>query len=105
MNSTQILSRRESGRKVDFRVDPSPGSPYDQLRRLGSLLGQQDTGPDEIENCDEALIAYREYCYRKIYTSTTHAQFLEIDALDPASIDWAIAIHAVDAENYKNNRK
>jgi hypothetical protein len=106
METYQILSRRNAERKVSFAPDrDAPTSPYAQLRRLSSLLTDHYLGPDDITDCDTAVTYWREFLYRKIFTGTSHEQFLETDANDPEAIDWLIAVAAVDTEHYQAKRK
>ena len=102
MKASQILSRR-TARRVDFRPDADQDSPHAQLRRLASLLGDRFSGPEDLD--DESLDHYREYIYRKIFTGTTHEQFVELDESDPTHIDWAIATHEVESENFRNSKR
>lgn len=104
MKASQILSRRTE-RKVDFRPDPEDEkSPDAQLRRLASLLKASYIGPDN-DLQDTALDQWREYLYRKIFTGTSHAEFLDVNKNDPAHIDWAIAVHEVEAENFRSQKR
>ena len=106
MQSYQILSRRNSERRVNFGPAPDDASSPDvQLRRLSSLLNEHYLGSDNIQGCDRVLDAYRELTYRKIFTGTTHEQFLATDKDDPEAIDWLIAVHAIDAEHFQSKRK
>lgn len=105
MNNSQLISRRNTERKVDFRPDPDPSSPFAQLRRLSTFMKQEVPGPDDIEGCDAALDALREYTYRKIFTGTTHDEFLHVDATDPAHIDWAIATHLVESDHFQSRKQ
>ena len=104
MHSYQILSRRADS-KVNFGPEMAEGSPSAQLRRLSALLAEHYLGPDVIKGCDEALSFYREMIYRKIFTGTTHEQFVATDSHAPEAIDWLIAVHAVDVEHYQTKRK
>jgi hypothetical protein len=103
---TSILSRRNDERKVDFRVNPDAAetSPGVQLRRLSALLESRTLTPDDLE-CDDAIEAWREYLYRKIFTGTTHEQFVTLDRESPESIDWQIAVAGADTAAYKNNAR
>ena len=103
MKASQILSRRTQ-REVDFRPDTEPNSPDAQLRRLASLLKESYIGPNNDLD-DEALEHWREYLYRKIFTGTSHDEYLAINKTDPAHIDWQISIHEVEAENFRNRSK
>ena len=104
METYQILSRR-AGQKVDFSPDQASGSPDAQLRRLSALLRESYIGPNEITDCDTALQYLREYTYRKVFTGTTHEQFLVTDETDPKAVDWLIAIAATDAAAYQYNKR
>jgi hypothetical protein len=105
LNSTQILSRRSDDRKVNFAPDTARGSPYDQLRRLSALLKANTLGPDDITDCEDAINAWRELLYRKIFTGTSHEQYVRLDETEPEAIDWLISVHSIDAEAYRNNRQ
>ena len=105
MHSYQILSRRIADQKVDFAVDKTPGSPSDQLRRLSALLNHDYVVPDTINDCADAVGFWREFLYRKIFTGTSHEQFLETDSDDPKAVDWLIAVAAIDTEAYQSKRK
>lgn len=102
----QILSRRDSARKVDFRPDADPESPFAQLRRLEVYLDRKNPGADDITDCTQAIGAYREYLYRKLFTSATHEEYLALDAESPETIDWLIATGEVaDAHYRRSNEK
>ena len=103
MDSTQILTRRP-GATVDFSASAKPGTPSAQLRHLAGLLQASAIGPDEIQGCDEALAWYREFLYRKIFTGTSHDEFVNLNKTAPEAIDWLIAVHGVDAENYRRRK-
>ena len=103
MKSFQMLSRRRSPDKVDFSpADPGGSSPFAQLRRLAAFLKQESAPLDDFEGMDESMNAYREYLFRKIFTSTTHQEFLDTPA---ETVDWLIAVAAIDSEHFRNNRK
>ena len=107
MNNSTIFSRRDTDRKVDFRPDLEPGSPFDQARRLSTYLqvGEAHVFDDsDITDCPDALEALREYQYRKIFTGTSHADFLSLDKSDPEHIDWAIRIHEIESANHQASR-
>ena len=104
METYQILSRR-AGHRVDFSPDQADGSPDHQLRRISAFLRESYIGPDEISDCDTALKYLREYTYRKIFTGTTHEQFLFTNEADPTAVDWLIAIAATDAAAYQYNKR
>ena|ERR1022692_1061297 len=105
MKLYDILSRRPVVDKVDFSPDPTPGAPARQLHKLVALLSASNLGPDDIEDCAEGLTFLREFSYRKIFTGTTHEQFLETDRTDPKAIDWLIAVAGVDNEHYQSSRR
>lgn len=105
MKLYQILSRRQADDKVDFAPDLTPASPHKQLLKLAALLAHTELGADDIIDCDEAIQYMREFSYRKIFSGTTHEQFLETDRSDPKAIDWLIAVSCVDTEHYKNNKR
>lgn len=103
MKSFQLLSRRHSTAKVDFHPDnPRGKSPWAQLCRLSDALKATIAPSDDYEEMDDALDAYREYLFRKIFTSTTHQEFLDTPA---ETVDWLIAVAAIDSEHFRNNRK
>ncbi len=105
MNHVQIFSRRNTEHKTDFRPDdPKGDSPYAQLRRLSAYMESNNAPPTDITDCNKALSYLRELCYRKIFTGTSHADFVELDNTDPEAIDWLIAVHSVDASNHQNKR-
>ena len=107
MHSYQILSRRRSKGKVDFRPDDPDGkSPYAQLRHFARLLEGVDPLPlEDPADLDDALDAYREFLYRKIFGGTTHDDFLALDSEDPQRIDWLLAVAAKDTEHFRNTKK
>lgn len=105
MDNTQIFSRRQSDQKVDFRPDLGKDSPYGQLRRLSALLELELLPADDVTDCDEGISYLREYAYRKVFTGTTHEQFLATDAAFPEAVDWLLAVAVVDAEHYRNQQK
>jgi hypothetical protein len=105
MNHAQLLSRRPVADKVDFRIDLDPESPYAQLRRLEVYLDERNVGPDDLSDCPEALNYWREYQYRKLFTGTTHEEFIALDESDPKAIDWLCAIHEIVAERFQQRRK
>lgn len=97
----QLFSRRDSEEKVDFRPDADPKSPFAQLRRLEVYLERKNADADDLTDCTDALNAYREYLYRKVFTGTTHEQFL---AEDPEVVDWLLAISEIDAIHFQQRR-
>ena len=107
MRNTQLFSRRDVDRKVDFRpTDLDPQSPSTQLRRLQSHLSaapELATG-DDILDCPDAMAYLREYAYRKIFTGTSHEDFLALDASDPEAIDWLIAVHEAESIAFQQSR-
>src|ERR1035437_2335191 len=106
MKSFQLLSRRNSEAKTDFRpADPQGDSPFAQLRRLLPALVQDAVSAGDYTDFDQALDAYREYLYRKVFSGTTHEQFVELDASDPRRIDWLLAVASVDADHFRNSKK
>ena len=82
-----------------------PKSPFAQLRRLSFYLTQENTKSDDLDDCPDALEAWREYTYRKIFTGTTHEQFIETDKHNPDAIDWLIAVASVDSSVYAARKK
>lgn len=105
MKNFQLFSRRNTERKVDFRPDADPSSPFAQLRRLVAHLGQDDAGADDISDCTEALNYLREYTYRKVFTGTSHQDFVSLDAEAPEVIDWLIAIHEAETANFLQRKR
>lgn len=108
MRQEQITSRRnvKADRKTDFRPDdPSGESPFAQLRRLSHVLTQVSAPADDFEGMDEAIDAWREYLYRKVFSGTTHDDFVALDEEDPQRIDWLLAVAAADAEVFRNSKK
>ena len=98
MKASQILSRR-AGAVVDFRPDADPKSPYGQLRRLASLLAGSELKADDID--DSLLDWHLEYVYRKIFTGTTHEDYL---ATDPEVVEWLVAVHEIEAEAFRSKK-
>jgi len=105
MRNFQLFSRRDTERKVDFRPDADPTSPFMQLRRLAVHLSLTDAKADDITDCTEALNYLREYTYRKIFTGTSHQDFVELDEEDPKIIDWLIAVHEAETQNFQTKNK
>jgi hypothetical protein len=98
---TALFSRR-SDASVDFRPDdPAGNSPHAQLLRLSAYLKGKLIGDAPITDCGPALDYLREYTYRKVFTGTTHEQFVEIDESDSAAVDWLLAVHHIEAEAHK----
>jgi len=109
MKLSALFSRRDTDAKVDFRPDMDEKSPDGQARRLSVYLGADGRGvvlsAGDIDDCTDALAALREYSYRKIFTGTTHDEFLALDESDPQHIDWAIRIHEIESERFKSSRR
>jgi len=103
MRNSQLFSRR-NGAAVDFRPDVDPASPFAQLRRLSTHMDSAAQAND-ITDCPEALYYLREYTYRKIFTGTSHEDFLNIDSTDPKAIDWLIAVHEAESAHFQSRRK
>lgn len=104
---SNIFSRRPNA-PVDFKPDTAPSSPSAQARRLSALLASDqphliDTD-EAITDCPDALDAMREYQYRKIFTGTSHEEFLALDETDPQHIDWAIRVHEISSETFSKSR-
>ncbi len=105
MDHIILFSSRPSEVRADFRPDnPSGDSPYAQLRRLSHYLGASQSGPDDITDCTEGISYLRELTYRKIFTGTSHDDFVALNESDPQAIDWLIAVHSVDQANHTNRR-
>ena len=105
MKNFQILSRRNVGdkEKVDFRPDhPSGDSPFAQLRRLSRVLAQETAHVEDFTGMDEALSAWREYLYRKVFSGTTHNDFVALNEENPQLIDWLIAVATIDADAFRS---
>ena len=108
MRSDQILSRRNVGpkEKTDFRPDnPDGNSPFAQLRRLSHVLDQNSAPAEDFNDMDDALNAWREYTYRKVFSGTTHDEFMKLDQDDPQRLDWLLAVAAIDAEHFKSSKE
>jgi len=102
MQSFQILSRRRSDAKVDFRPDdPSGDSPFAQLRRFARALQANVMPANDFDGMDDVLDAYEEFLFRKIFTGTTHQEYLDTP---PETRQWLIAIAATDNEVFRNKR-
>ena len=107
MNNSNIFSRRPTDRKVDFSPSMDELSPSDQARRLSAYLAADRPHvitDKNITDCPDALDALREYSYRKIFTGTSHTEFLALDETDPEHIDWAIRIHEIESSNFQAKR-
>ena len=103
MNHSALFSRRPDA-AVDFRPDLAEGSPSAQMRRLKAYLEQETPGGADIEDCPDALDYLREYTYRKIFTGTTHAEYLELDKTDPKAIDFLIAVHEAESSAFQTRK-
>ena len=97
MRNTQLFSRRISA-AVDFKPDMDPKSPFAQLRRLSARMAAENAGPDDLTltDCPDALNYLRELTYRKIFTGTSHEEFVKLDQESPETIDWLIAVHETE---------
>ena len=105
MRNFQLFSRRDTEHKVDFRPDAAPESPFMQLRRLAAHLAMVDAKADDITDCTDALNYLREYTYRKIFTGTSHNDFVELDNNQPEVIDWLIAVHEAETQHFQTKNK
>lgn len=106
MKPWHILSRRNVEEKTDFSpADPAGMSPFAQLRRLSAALKDPVAPIGNLGGMDDALDAYREHLYRKIYTGTSHDEFVALNEIDPQRIDWLIAVADTDAEHFRNSKK
>ena len=104
MQNHQLFSRRTGA--VDFRPDdPGGKSPFAQLRRLSAHLKISVAQPEDITDCDDALYYYRYYCFRKLFTNTTHDEFVRLDKVSPEVIDWSLAVHSVASEAYQTQKR
>lgn len=106
MNQTQLLSRRnvDEEEKVDARPDdPAGDSPFAQLRRLFRALSANVAEADDFIDMDEALDAFREFWYRKLF-GATHEEFVTLNETNPRRIDWLLYVSEVDRENYNRNK-
>ena len=105
MQLYSALFSRRSEATVDFRpADPAGDSPFAQLLRLSAYLKGATIGNDSIANCGPALDYLREYTYRKVFTGTTHEQFVALDESDPAAIDWLIAVHGAETDAFQSRK-
>lgn len=99
------LFSRRSKAPVDFRpADPAGESPFAQLGRLSVYLRGAPIGEPPIDDCGPALDYLREYTYRKVFTNTTHEQFVALDESDPTAIDWLIAVHGAESEAFQSRK-
>lgn len=96
MRISQLISRRPTEHKADFRPDVAPESPSAQMRRLNAYLQMEIPPPEDIEDCSQALYYLREYTYRKIFTGTTHQEYKALDQSEPEAIDWLISVHEAE---------
>jgi hypothetical protein len=103
MDNAQLFSRRTAA-TVDFRPDSDPNSPFAQLRRLTAHLQAQIPPADDITDCSDALNYLREYTYRKIFTGTSHQEYVQLDSECPEAIDWLIAVHQVESQAFRNTQ-
>ena len=103
MNHSALFSRRPDA-AVDFRPDLAEGSPSAQMRRLSAYLISNHAKPEDITDCADALSYLKEYTYRKIFTGTTHAEYLELEASDPAAIEWLIAVHEAESSAFQTRK-
>ena len=107
MKHSILYSRRATDQKVDFRPDMTEGSPDDQARRLSSYMTRDEPhvfSDDDITDCSDALEALREFSYRKLFTGTSHAEFLQLDEDCPEHIDWMLRIHEIETANFQARR-
>ena len=100
MKNYQLFSRRDTERKVDFRPDVDEASPFMQMRRLAAYMARVDPEAADITDCPDALNYLREYTYRKIFTGTSHWDYIQVEQDDPQAIDWLIAIHETETANF-----
>ena len=105
MKNFQLFSRRATESKVDFRPDVDPLSPFAQMRRLALHLEQADAQADNLTDCPDALDYLREYTYRKIFTGTSHDDFVALDTTSPESIDWLIAVHEAESTHFQQRKR
>lgn len=109
MNNSILFSRRQSDQKVDFAPSTVAGSPSDQARRLSVYLAADKPhvidANENITDCPEALDALREYSYRKLFTGTSHDDFVALNESAPQHIDWMLRIHEIVSETFSNKRK
>lgn len=108
MNNSILFSRRPTSQKVDFAPSTEALSPSEQSRRLSVYLASDkphviDANQD-ITDCPQALDALREYSYRKLFTGTSHADFVELDERDPQHVDWMLKIHEIVTETFNSRR-
>jgi hypothetical protein len=105
MQLHSALFSRRSQATVDFRpADPAGDSPFAQLLRLSAYLKGGAISSDSITDCGPALDYLREYTYRKVFTNTTHEQFVALDQSDPAAIDWLLAVHGAETDAFQSRK-
>ena len=86
--------------------NPSGDSPFAEIRRFQRVLTtSSELGPDNLKGMDSALDAWREFTYRKVFSGTTHEEFVALDSTDPERIDWLLAVASVDNEVWQSKRK
>ncbi len=106
MLKSALFSRRSHARnRVDFRPNTDAKSPFAQLRRLEVYLSQGLPPADDITDCPDALDALREYTYRKVFTGTSHAEYVELDKSNPEAIDWLLAVHETEVAHFGSNKR
>ena len=107
MQLHQLFSRRNDPRRVDFRPDSlEPSTPASQLRRLRRYLSDDHSlDADELTGCDDAIAALEEYSYRKIFTGTSHAEYLDLRKNCPEHIDWQIAVHEHETDRFRSQKQ
>jgi len=101
MKHSTIFSRRVKA-AVDFSPDMEPCSPFAQMRRLEVHLRSNVATPETITDCPTALDYLREYTYRKVFTGTSHEDFVRTDTESPDTVDWLLAIHELETGVHKN---
>lgn len=75
-----------------------------QVQRLRAYLSKDIAPADDLSDCTDALNYLREYTYRKIFTGTSHWDFVQLDAKEPEVIDWLLAIHEVESSNFQQRK-
>lgn len=104
MKNFQLFSRRNTNGKTDFRPDVDPESPFMQMRRLAAHMSADNPRAEDIEDCTDALNYLREYTYRKIFTGTSHEEYVRLDESAPEVIDWLIAVHEIESANFHQRK-
>jgi len=105
MSRHSALFSRRSNAAVDFRPDdPRGDSPFAQLGRLSAYLQGAPIGDDAITECGPALDYLREYTYRKVFTGTSHEEYLALDKSDPDVIDWLVAVHGAETDAFQSRK-